>query len=190
MDKLLIDGGATLSGKISCSGAKNAALPILAATLLAEEPVTVRNVPHLKDVTTTIALLQTMGVEITIDDQLNVQVDAGQVSRMEAPYELVKTMRASILVLGPLVARFGQADVSLPGGCAIGARPVNLHVAGLQAMGADVTVENGFIKARAKRLQGAHIVFDVVTVTGTENLLMAAVLADGETVLELSLIHI
>jgi len=184
LDKLLIDGGATLSGKITCSGAKNAALPILAATLLAERPVTVRNVPHLKDVTTTIALLQTMGVQITIDDQLNVEVDASEVSRLEAPYELVKTMRASILVLGPLVARFGKADVSLPGGCAIGARPVNLHVAGLQAMGADVTVENGFIKARAERLQGAHIVFDVVTVTGTENLLMAAVLAEGETVLE------
>ena len=184
MDKLLIDGGATLSGKVTTSGAKNAALPILAATLLAENPVTVRNVPHLKDVTTTIALLQTMGVQITIDDQLNVEVDASEVSRLEAPYELVKTMRASILVLGPLVARFGQADVSLPGGCAIGARPVNLHVAGLQAMGADVIVENGFIKARASRLQGAHIVFDVVTVTGTENLLMAAVLAAGETVLE------
>ena len=184
MDKLLIDGGATLSGKVTISGAKNAALPILAGTLLATKPVTVRNVPHLKDVTTTIALLQTMGVQITIDDQLNVEVDASEVTRLEAPYELVKTMRASILVLGPLVARFGQADVSLPGGCAIGARPVNLHVAGLQSMGADVTVENGFIKARADRLKGAHIVFDVVTVTGTENLLMAAVLADGETVLE------
>ena len=184
MDKLLIDGGATLSGKISISGAKNAALPILAGTLLATKPVTVRNVPHLKDVTTTIALLQTMGVQITIDDQLNIEVDASNVTNLEAPYELVKTMRASILVLGPLVARFGQADVSLPGGCAIGARPVNLHVAGLQAMGAKVNVENGFIKARAEHLKGAHIVFDVVTVTGTENLLMAAVLADGETVLE------
>ena len=184
MDKLLIDGGATLSGKISISGAKNAALPILAGTLLATKPVTVRNVPHLKDVTTTIALLQTMGVQITIDDQLNIEVDASNVTNLEAPYELVKTMRASILVLGPLVARFGRADVSLPGGCAIGARPVNLHVAGLQAMGAEVNVENGFIKARAKHLKGAHIVFDVVTVTGTENLLMAAVLADGETVLE------
>ncbi len=184
MDKLLIDGGATLSGKITISGAKNAALPILAATLLATKPVTVRNVPHLKDVTTTIALLQTMGVQITIDDQLNVEVDASNVTKLEAPYDLVKTMRASILVLGPLVARFGRADVSLPGGCAIGARPVNLHVAGLQAMGAAVNVENGFIKARAERLKGAHIVFDVVTVTGTENLLMAAVLADGETVLE------
>ncbi len=184
MDKLLIDGGATLSGKITISGAKNAALPILAGTLLATERVTIRNVPHLKDVTTTISLLQTMGVQITIDDQLNVEVDASNVTNLEAPYELVKTMRASILVLGPLVARFGRADVSLPGGCAIGARPVNLHVAGLQAMGAEVNVENGFIKARAERLRGAHIVFDVVTVTGTENLLMAAVLADGETVLE------
>jgi UDP-N-acetylglucosamine 1-carboxyvinyltransferase len=184
LDKLLIDGGATLSGKITISGAKNAALPILAGTLLATKPVTVRNVPHLKDVTTTIALLQTMGVQITIDDQLNIEVDASNVTKLEAPYDLVKTMRASILVLGPLVARFGRADVSLPGGCAIGARPVNLHVAGLQAMGAEVNVENGFIKARAERLKGAHIVFDVVTVTGTENLLMAAVLADGETVLE------
>jgi UDP-N-acetylglucosamine 1-carboxyvinyltransferase len=184
LDKLLIDGGATLSGTVTISGAKNAALPILAGTLLATKPVTVRNVPHLKDVTTTIALLQTMGVQITIDDQLNVEVDASNVTKLEAPYDLVKTMRASILVLGPLVARFGRADVSLPGGCAIGARPVNLHVSGLQAMGAEVNVENGFIKARAERLIGAHIVFDVVTVTGTENLLMAAVLADGETVLE------
>lgn len=184
MDKLRITGGATLSGKVEISGAKNAALPILAGTLLATKPVTVRNVPHLKDVTTTIALLQTMGVQVTIDEHTNVSVDASEVNRLEAPYELVKTMRASILVLGPLVARFGQASVSLPGGCAIGARPVNLHVAGLQAMGATVTVENGFIKARAERLKGAQIVFDVVTVTGTENLLMAAVLADGVTVLE------
>ena len=184
LDKLLIKGGARLSGKVAISGAKNAALPILAGTLLATEPVIVRNVPHLKDVTTTISLLQMMGVQITVDEQLNIEVDARDVSRREAPYELVKTMRASILVLGPLVARFGEADVSLPGGCAIGARPVNLHVAGLQAMGADVLVENGFIKARADRLEGAHIVFDMVTVTGTENLLMAAVLADGETVLE------
>jgi len=184
VDKLLIEGGACLSGKVKISGAKNAALPILAGTLLATETVTVRNVPHLKDVTTTIALLQMMGVQITVDEQLNVEVDASNVIRREAPYELVKTMRASILVLGPLVARFGEADVSLPGGCAIGARPVNLHVAGLQAMGADVVVENGFIKARANRLEGAHIIFDTVTVTGTENLLMAAVLADGETVLE------
>ena len=184
MDKLLISGRGALGGSVRISGAKNAALPILAGTLLATEPVTVRNVPHLKDVTTTISLLQMMGVKVTIDDHLNVEVDASDVTSREAPYELVKTMRASILVLGPLVARFGEADVSLPGGCAIGARPVNLHVAGLQALGADVSVENGFIKARAKRLKGAHIVFDMVTVTGTENLLMAAVLADGETVLE------
>jgi UDP-N-acetylglucosamine 1-carboxyvinyltransferase len=184
LDKLLIQGGTCLQGKVAISGAKNAALPILAGTLLATEPVTVRNVPHLKDVTTTLSLLQMMGAKITVDEQLNVEVDASDINRREAPYELVKTMRASILVLGPLVARFGEADVSLPGGCAIGARPVNLHVAGLQAMGADVAVENGFIKARAKRLEGAHIVFDTVTVTGTENLLMAAVLADGETVLE------
>ncbi len=184
MDKLLIEGGSRLSGTIATSGAKNAALPILAGTLLATESVTVRNVPHLRDVTTMISLLQTMGVEVTVDDQLNVEIDAGDVRERRAPYELVKTMRASIVVLGPLVARFGEADVSLPGGCAIGARPVNLHVAGLQAMGADVVVEEGFIKARAGRLKGAHIVFDTVTVTGTENLLMAAVLADGETVLE------
>ena len=184
MDKLLIEGGTRLEGTIAISGAKNAALPILAGTLLASEPVIVKNVPHLKDVTTTISLLQMMGVQITVDEQLNVEADASSVDRREAPYELVKTMRASILVLGPLVARFGEADVSLPGGCAIGARPVNLHVAGLQAMGADVSVRNGFIKARTGRLRGAHIVFDTVTVTGTENLLMAAVLADGETVLE------
>ncbi len=184
MDKLSITGGTPLSGTVTISGAKNAALPILAGTLLAEEPVTVGNVPHLKDVTTMLSLLQMMGALVTIDDRLGVEIDARNVDRRQAPYELVKTMRASILVLGPLVARFGEADVSLPGGCAIGARPVNLHVAGLQAMGADVVVEEGFIKARAERLKGAHIVFDTVTVTGTENLLMAAVLADGETVLE------
>lgn len=184
MDKLLITGGTTLSGTVKISGAKNAALPILAATLLAQEKVTIRNVPHLKDVTTMLSLLQMMGVEVTVDDHLTVEIDAGNVGKFEAPYDLVKTMRASILVLGPLVARFGAADVSLPGGCAIGARPVNLHVAGLQAMGAEIIVEDGFIKARADRLHGAHIVFDTVTVTGTENLLMAAVLAEGETVLE------
>ncbi len=184
MDKLLIEGGTSLSGQVRISGAKNAALPILAGTLLATKPVTIGNVPHLKDVTTTISLLQMMGAQVTVDDHLNVEVDASDVAHRTAPYELVKTMRASILVLGPLVARFGEADVSLPGGCAIGARPVNLHVAGLQTLGADVVVENGFIKARADRLKGGHIVFDTVTVTGTENLLMAAVLADGETVLE------
>ncbi|MDH3621090.1 MAG: UDP-N-acetylglucosamine 1-carboxyvinyltransferase [Gammaproteobacteria bacterium] len=184
MDKLSITGGNRLSGTVTISGAKNAALPILAGTLLATENVTISNVPHLKDVTTMLSLLQMMGVQVTVDDKAGVEIDASNVDRRQAPYELVKTMRASILVLGPLVARFGEADVSLPGGCAIGARPVNLHVAGLQAMGADVVVEEGFIKARADRLQGAHIVFDTVTVTGTENLLMAAVLADGETVLE------
>ena len=184
MDKLSIRGGAALSGTVRISGAKNAALPILAGTLLATRPVTIGNVPHLKDVTTMLSLLQMMGAKVTVDERLGVEIDASGVDRREAPYELVKTMRASILVLGPLVARFGEADVSLPGGCAIGARPVNLHVAGLQAMGAKVTVEDGFIKARADRLRGAHIVFDTVTVTGTENLLMAAVLADGKTVLE------
>ena len=184
MDKLAIRGGNSLSGTVTISGAKNAALPILAGTLLAEEPVTVGNVPHLKDVTTMLSLLQMMGVQVTVDDKLGVEIDASEVTHREAPYELVKTMRASILVLGPLVSRFGEADVSLPGGCAIGARPVNLHVSGLRAMGAEVDVEDGFIKARAKRLHGAHIVFDTVTVTGTENLLMAAVLADGKTVLE------
>lgn len=166
------------------SGAKNAALPILAGTLLAEELVILRNVPHLNDVTTMLSLLQVLGVNVTVSDQLTIEISAGDVQGRQAPYELVKTMRASILVLGPLLARFGEADVSMPGGCAIGARPVNLHVAGLQAMGAEVTVEDGFIKARAERLRGAHIVFDLVTVTGTENLLMAAVLADGETVLD------
>ena len=184
MDKLLITGGARLEGEVIISGAKNAALPILAGTLLASEPVTISNVPHLKDVTTTITLLQSMGAAVTFDDKLNVEVDVSSVNEYRAPYELVKTMRASILVLGPLLSRFGAADVSLPGGCAIGARPVNLHVKGLQSMGAQVVVENGYIRARAKRLKGAHIVFDTVTVTGTENLMMAAVLAQGETVLE------
>lgn len=184
MDKLLIKGGTPLQGVISISGAKNAALPILAGTLLATEPVTIRNVPHLKDVATMITLLQSMGAQATFDEKLNVEVDGSAVTERRAPYELVKTMRASILVLGPLVARFGEADVSLPGGCAIGARPVNLHVQGLEAMGAKVSVENGFIRARAERLRGAHIVFDTITVTGTENLMMAAALADGETVLE------
>ena len=184
MDKLLIKGGTPLEGIVSISGAKNAALPILAGTLLAAEPVTIRNVPQLKDVATMITLLQSMGAQATFDEKLNVEVDGSTVIERCAPYELVKTMRASILVLGPLVARFGEADVSLPGGCAIGARPVNLHVQGLEAMGAKVFVENGFIRARAKRLHGAHIVFDTITVTGTENLMMAATLAEGETVLE------
>ena len=184
MDKLLITGGHQLSGSVRISGAKNACLPILAGTLLASEPATISNVPQLKDVATMITLLQSMGVEVTFDEHGRLHVDASTVVERRARYKLVKTMRASILVLGPLVARFGEADVSLPGGCAIGARPVNLHVAGLQAMGADVSVRDGYIRARAERLHGARIVFDTVTVTGTENLLMAAVLADGETVLE------
>ena len=165
LDKLLIHGGTRLEGKISISGAKNATLPILTSTLLTSDKVTIRNVPHLNDVTTTITLLQSMGAMVTVDDQLNIEVDGSNINEYCAPYELVKTMRASILVLGPLVSRFGKADVSLPGGCAIGARPINLHVKGLQAMGADVIVENGFIRARADRLKGAHIVFDTVTVT-------------------------
>jgi len=184
MDKLLIKGGTPLDGTITVSGAKNAALPILAGTLLSPDRVIVRNVPQLKDVATMITLLQSMGVQVTFDDKLNVESDASNVDDRRAAYELVKTMRASILVLGPLVARFGEAEVSLPGGCAIGARPVNLHVQGLEAMGAEISVENGYIHARAERLHGAHIVFDTVTVTGTENLMMAAVLAEGETVLE------
>ncbi|WP_405236837.1 UDP-N-acetylglucosamine 1-carboxyvinyltransferase [Lentisalinibacter orientalis] len=184
MDKLKITGGTALDGEIRISGAKNATLPILAATLLASDRVTVANVPHLRDVTTTISLLQRMGVEVTVDDRLSVEVDASAIRELRAPYDLVKTMRASILVLGPLVARHGAADVSLPGGCAIGARPVDLHVAGLRAMGADVEIEDGYIRARAGRLQGTHFVFETVTVTGTENLMMAATLARGETVLE------
>ena len=184
MDKLQIEGGTPLEGEVRISGAKNAALPILAGTLLASEPVAVGNVPHLQDVTTMIELLGRMGVTVTVDERMNVEVDASSLEKPFAPYELVKTMRASILVLGPLLARFGQADVSLPGGCAIGARPVNIHVAGLQAMGAEVSIENGYIRARAKRLRGARLVLDTVTVTGTENLMMAAVLADGQTVLE------
>lgn len=184
MDKLLVRGGHRLEGEIRVSGAKNAALPILAATLLADEPVRIGNVPHLHDVTTTIELLGRMGVGVTVDEHMRVEVDPRGIHDLVAPYELVKTMRASILVLGPLVARYGRADVSLPGGCAIGARPVDLHIAGLRAMGATVEIEDGFIRARADRLRGARIVLDTVTVTGTENLLMAATLADGETVIE------
>ncbi|MEM7764427.1 MAG: UDP-N-acetylglucosamine 1-carboxyvinyltransferase [Pseudomonadota bacterium] len=184
MDKLAITGGVTLDGDVQISGAKNATLPILAATLLAEQPVRVSNVPHLRDVTTMISLLQRMGAEATIDEKLVVEVSATDAIDPVAPYDLVKTMRASVLVLGPLVARFGRADVSLPGGCAIGARPVDLHVKGLQALGADVWIENGYIRARADKLSGAHFVFDTVSVTGTENLMMAATRAEGVTVLE------
>jgi UDP-N-acetylglucosamine 1-carboxyvinyltransferase len=184
MDKLHIRGGTPLEGEVRISGAKNAALPILAATLLADGPVSVGNVPHLQDVTTMIELLGRMGVSVTIDDRMRVEVDASTTSMFVAPYELVRTMRASIVVLGPLLARFGTADVSLPGGCAIGARPVNIHVDGLRAMGADIQIENGYIRAKAKRLKGARIVCETVTVTGTENLLMAATLAEGETIIE------
>ena len=184
MDKLQINGGIALEGEIRISGAKNATLPILAGALLADGPVTVSNVPHLQDVTTTVELLGRMGVSVTIGERMQVEVDASTIREYFAPYELVKTMRASILVLGPLVARYGRADVSLPGGCAIGARPVNIHVAGLQAMGADINIENGYIRARAARLKGARLVLETVTVTGTENLMMAATLAQGRTVIE------
>ncbi|MCH8529611.1 MAG: UDP-N-acetylglucosamine 1-carboxyvinyltransferase [Saccharospirillum sp.] len=185
MDKLLITGGNRLNGEIRVSGAKNAALPIIAATLLTKEPVTVRNLPHLNDITTMIELLACMGVEVVVGEDMSVEVCAGAIRNCTAPYELVKTMRASILVLGPLLAHFGEANVSLPGGCAIGSRPVDLHIRGLEAMGADIRVEDGYIKARSPgRLKGARIFFDKVTVTGTENLLMAATLAEGTTVLE------
>jgi len=184
VDKLQIHGGTPLEGDVRISGAKNATLPILAASLLAEDPVTIGNVPHLQDVTTTIELLGRMGASVTIDERMRIEVDSSTLRECFAPYDLVKTMRASILVLGPLIARYGKADVSLPGGCAIGARPVNIHVAGLQAMGAEIQIEGGYIRARAGRLRGARLLLDAVTVTGTENLMMAAVLADGETVLD------
>ncbi|HEU0224667.1 MAG TPA: UDP-N-acetylglucosamine 1-carboxyvinyltransferase [Steroidobacteraceae bacterium] len=184
MEKLQITGGRRLSGEIRASGAKNAALPILAAGLLADAPVTIGNVPHLHDVTTMIGLLGGMGVAVTVGDRMRVEVDARGLATPVAPYEMVKTMRASILVLGPLLARHGEARVSLPGGCAIGARPVNLHVAGLEAMGAEISVEGGYIHARAGRLAGARIVLETVTVTGTENLMMAAALARGRSVIE------
>ena len=184
MDKLIITGGGQLNGEIRIAGAKNAALPILAAAMLSDEPVTVRNVPHLHDITTTLELLGHMGIEFVVDEKLNIEINASVIKNFYAPYELVKTMRSSILVLGPLLAKFGQAEVSLPGGCAIGSRPVNLHIKGLEAMGADIKVENGYIKAKAKRLKGARLVMDIVTVTGTENLMMAATLADGITVIE------
>lgn len=185
MDKLLITGGFPLHGETRISGAKNAALPILAATLLADEPVTLSNVPHLHDITTILELLGGMGAQFTVNERMGIEVDTRDIGLRYAPYELVRTMRASILVLGPLLSRYGEAIVSLPGGCAIGARPVNLHISGMQAMGADIHVENGYIKAKANgRLKGTHIVLDTVTVTGTENLIMAAVLAEGTTVLK------
>lgn len=184
MNKLLIQGGQPLRGEIRISGAKNAVLPILAATLLTDEEVTINNVPHLHDVTTLVSLLGEMGASVTINERMGITVDASTLSSYRAPYEMVKTMRASILVLGPLVARYGQANVSLPGGCAIGSRPVNLHIQGLRQLGAEVVVENGYICAKAGRLKGATIVLEVVTVTGTENLMMAACLAEGMTVIE------
>ena len=184
MDKLVITGGRPLNGEVRISGAKNAALPIVAATLLAETPMTVTNVPHLQDITTSMELLSQMGVELTIGERMTIEVDASTITNPVAPYELVKTMRASILVLGPLLARCGKADVSLPGGCALGSRPVNLHIDGLRAMGAEIEVKNGIVHAKADRLKGATIVFEIVTVTGTENLMMAAALAEGTTILE------
>jgi len=186
MDKLLIRGGRRLGGEVPVSGAKNAALPELVAALLSAEPVTLANVPVLKDVSTTLALLRNMGVAVERNDAQpgTVALDASRITSPEAPYELVKTMRASVLALGPLLARFGEATVSLPGGCAIGSRPVDQHIKGLQAMGAEITVEHGYILAKASRLRGASITTDMVTVTGTENLMMAAALADGTTLLE------
>jgi UDP-N-acetylglucosamine 1-carboxyvinyltransferase len=184
LDKLIITGGAPLKGEIRVSGAKNAALPILAATLLSDGVVTVGNIPHLHDITTTMELLGRMGVELVVDERMNIEVDSSSIKEFYAPYELVKTMRASILVLGPLVSRFGEALVSLPGGCAIGSRPVNLHIQGLSKMGADIKVEKGFIRAKAKKLKGTRLVMDLVTVTGTENLMMAATLARGTTTIE------
>lgn len=184
MDKLLIEGGRPLEGEIRISGAKNSTLPILAACLLCKEPMRIGNVPHLQDVTTTIELLRLMGVEVTIDERMSLEVDASSIRRYFAPYDLVKTMRASILVLGPLLSHFGEAEVSLPGGCAIGVRPVNLHLDGLRRMGAEIRVEEGYIRARCSRLRGAPILMDTVSVTGTENLMMAATLADGQTIID------
>ena len=184
MDKLLIQGGVPLAGEIRVSGAKYAALPLMCAALLTEDELTLSNVPHLRDVSTMVRLLSQMGVEVSLDDRLGLSLRAARLSNPTAPYELVKTMRASILVLGPLVARCGEARVSLPGGCAIGTRPVDLHIKGLEALGAEISVEQGSISAKAKRLKGARLVMDRVTVTGTENLMMAACLAEGTTVIE------
>ena len=184
MDKLVIHGGVPLAGEVRVSGAKNAALPLMCAALLTAEDLTLSNVPHLRDVSTMVRLLSQMGVEVSLDDRLGLSLRAARVSEPLAPYDLVKTMRASILVLGPLVARCGQARVSLPGGCAIGTRPVDLHIKGLEALGAEISVEQGYISAAARRLRGARLVMDLVTVTGTENLMMAASLAEGTTVIE------
>ena len=185
MESIIIQGGQSLTGTVEISGAKNAALPLLAAAILADAPVVYHRIPHLKDITTMMTLIAHQGAEVTIDDQSRVHIDGRTANRPVAPYELVKTMRASSLVLGPLLARFGHANVSLPGGCAIGARPIDMHLKGLEAMGAEIKVEHGNVEAMAPHgLHGAHIVFEQVTVTGTENLMMAAVLAKGQTVLE------
>ena len=184
MEKLLINGGNPLEGEVRISGAKNSVLPILAASLLCEDNLVIGNVPHLQDVTTTISLLTEMGANLSIDERMNVSVNAASVKNFYAPYEMVKTMRASILVLGPLLAHFGEAKVSLPGGCAIGSRPVNLHIDGLKAMGASIKVEDGYIFAKAKKLKGARISLPIATVTGTENLMMAAALATGKTIIK------
>ncbi|NNC99792.1 MAG: UDP-N-acetylglucosamine 1-carboxyvinyltransferase, partial [Gammaproteobacteria bacterium] len=184
MDKLIVTGAGPLDGEVIISGAKNAALPILISSLLVDGKLTLSNVPHLQDITTTMGLLAYLGVEMEIDERMNITADASALNQIRAPYDLVKTMRASILVLGPLLARMGHAEVSLPGGCAIGSRPVNLHIKGLQAMGAEVVIEDGYIKARAERLKGARIFMDMVSVTGCENLMMAASLAQGTTVIE------
>ncbi len=184
MDKLLLRGNGPLRGELRISGAKNAALPCLAATLLARDPVILRNIPHLRDITTTLELLSSVGARILVDEQLGIQVDPRPVHSLVAPYDLVRTMRASILVLGPLLARHGAAEVSLPGGCAIGSRPVNVHLSGLEALGAEISLEEGFVKAKAARLRGTRIVMEMVSVTGTENLLMAATLAEGKTIIE------
>jgi UDP-N-acetylglucosamine 1-carboxyvinyltransferase len=184
MDKLIVTGAGPLDGEVLISGAKNAALPILISSLLVDGKLTLSNVPHLQDITTTMSLLSYLGVEMEVDERMNIAADASALNQIRAPYELVKTMRASILVLGPLLARMGHAEVSLPGGCAIGSRPVNLHIKGLEAMGAEVKIEDGYIKAKAERLQGARIFMDMVSVTGCENLMMAAALAQGTTVIE------
>jgi UDP-N-acetylglucosamine 1-carboxyvinyltransferase len=183
MEKLIIKGNIPLNGEIKISGAKNAALPILAASLLSARPIQISNIPHLQDVTTIVSLIGQMGAHITLDERNNIEVDSSRIESVHAPYELVRTMRASVLVLGPLLSRFGEAEVSLPGGCAIGTRPVDQHLKGMRAMGADIIIENGYIKAKAKKLKGATIVMDLVTVTGTENIMMAAVLAQGQTII-------
>ncbi|NOX08114.1 MAG: UDP-N-acetylglucosamine 1-carboxyvinyltransferase [Gammaproteobacteria bacterium] len=184
MDKLIISGGVSLDGEIRISGAKNAVLPIMAATLLVDGPVRVENIPHLHDVTTTMELLGGMGVSLVLGERMSIEVNSSTIKTFHAPYELVRTMRSSILVLGPLLSRYGRADVSLPGGCAIGSRPVNVHIKGLRALGAEIEVEAGYIRARSGRLKGTRIVMDIITVTGTENLMMAACLAEGDTVIE------